>query len=109
MATPNEKTVLSTVKTWLFPSVMSFLAIILYDDIKEIKSDVKRLLAQSAADHVEIINLKSQVNTLNTKVFAYSNNHSDKPYVPDTFKRVYAILTQDKNDEKNNKYEKQYY
>lgn len=103
MATPNEKTVLSTVKTWLFPSVMSFLAIILYDDIKEIKSDVKRLLAQSAADHVEIINLKSQVNTLNSKVFAYNSDRDNKPPVQDTFNKVYAILTQEnKNDEEKN-------
>lgn len=103
MATPNEKTVLSTVKTWLFPSVMSFLALVLYDDIKEIKSDVKRLLAQSAADHVEIINLKSQVNALNGKVFAYNSDRDNKPPVQDTFNKVYAILTQEnKNDEEKN-------
>jgi hypothetical protein len=100
MITPNEKSILSTVKTWLFPSIMSFLAIILYDDIKEIKSDVKSLLAQTAADHVEIINLKSQVENLNNKVFAYNKSNNDRPYVPDTFNKVYAALIQDNKNEK---------
>lgn len=97
----TEKNVINTVKNWLFPSVLSVLAIILYDDIKEIKTDVKRLLAQSAADHVEINNLKQQVNYLNNKVFV-NIPLNDIPSVPDSsYSRLVATIIN--NDETKKK------
>jgi hypothetical protein len=76
----------------------------LYDDIKEIKTDVKQLLAQSAADHVEIMNLKEETNTLHNKVFALNtfsiiNKTNDKeqpPYIPDTCVNTLITLVDDK-------------
>ena len=103
MASIPQNAILTTVKSWLFPTILSILALMLYDDIKEIKTDVKQLLAQSAADHVEIINLKEETNTLHNKVFALNtfsiiNKTNDKeqpPYIPDTC--VNTLITLDDN------------
>jgi hypothetical protein len=104
MASIPQNALLTTVKSWLFPSVLSILALMLYDDIKEIKTDVKQLLAQSAADHVEIMNLKEETNTLHNKVFALNtfsiiqkpNNKEKSPYIPDTCVNTLITLVDDK-------------
>lgn len=104
MASVPQNALLTTVKSWLFPTVLSILALMLYDDIKEIKTDVKQLLAQSAADHVEIMNLKEETNTLHNKVFALNtfsiiNKTNDKeqpPYIPDTCVNTLITLVDDK-------------
>jgi hypothetical protein len=104
MASIPQNALLTTVKSWLFPTVLSILALMLYDDIKEIKTDVKQLLAQSAADHVEIMNLKEEANTLHNKVFALNtfsiiqkpNNKEKSPYIPDTCVNTLITLVDDK-------------
>lgn len=104
MASVPQNALLTTVKSWLFPTVLSILALMLYDDIKEIKTDVKQLLAQSAADHVEIINLKEETNTLHNKVFALNtfsiinenNGKEQPPYNPDTCVNTLITLVDDK-------------
>lgn len=100
MATSSEKSVLNTVKVWLFPSVITVMSYMLYEDIKEIKADVKQLLTQAAADHNEIINLKENVTNLNNKVFAFSthrNNNDNYPLFPEELKTVVALIHQDSN------------
>lgn len=105
MAVSTEKSVINSVKTWLFPTLVSVLSYVLYEDIKEIKSDVKQLLAQSASDHTEIINLKSQVNVLNTKVFVYStNDHKDNRFP--LYDQENKLLFTNQNDENRNNYKK---
>jgi hypothetical protein len=104
MASVSQNALLTTVKSWLFPTVLSILALMLYDDIKEIKTDVKQLLAQSAADHVEIMNLKEETNTLHNKVFALNtfsiinktNNKEQPPYIPDTCVNTLITLVDNK-------------
>lgn len=104
MASVPQNALLTTVKSWLFPTVLSILALMLYDDIKEIKTDVKQLLSQSAADHVEIINLKEETNTLHNKVFALNtfsiinknNGKEQPPYIPDTCVNTLITLVDDK-------------
>ena len=105
MAVSTEKSVINSVKTWLFPTLVSVLSYVLYEDIKEIKSDVKQLLAQSASDHTEILNLKSQVNVLNTKVFVYStNDHKDNRFP--LYYQENKLLFTNQNDENRNNYKK---
>lgn len=53
----NPSTV-DKVKVWLFPTLVSAIGILLYQEIKEIKSDVKALLAQSNIDKTRIDNLE---------------------------------------------------
>jgi hypothetical protein len=49
------------IKIWVFPGMMSILAAIIWQDVKEIKSDTKALLAQSMIDKTRIDNLEREV------------------------------------------------
>ena len=98
MATIKETSLINTIKVWLFPSIITIISYMLYNDITEIKSDVKKLLTQSASDHTEILNLKDNISLINNKVFAetpYSNKHN-LPVYPMTIKTPIALLHDDK-------------
>ena len=45
-------------KVWIFPSLVSILAMMIWNDVNEIKSDVKSLMAQSNIDKTRIDNLE---------------------------------------------------
>jgi len=49
---------IAQIKAWLFPSLISILAGIIWNDVQEIKSDVKALMAQSNIDKTRIDNLE---------------------------------------------------
>jgi hypothetical protein len=49
------------IKVWAFPGMMSILAAIIWQDVQEIKSDTKALLAQSMIDKTRIDNLERQM------------------------------------------------
>jgi len=48
-------------KAWAFPGLISILGAIIWNDIKEIKTDVKALIAQSNQDKIRIDNLERVV------------------------------------------------
>lgn len=48
-------------KAWAFPGVISILSAIIWQDVQEIKSDTKALLAQSMIDKTRIDNLEREV------------------------------------------------
>lgn len=48
----------SQIKAWLFPSLITILAGIIWNDVQEIKGDVKSLMAQSNIDKTRIDNLE---------------------------------------------------
>jgi hypothetical protein len=45
-------------KVWIFPSLVSILAMMIWNDVNEIKADVKALMAQSNIDKTRIDNLE---------------------------------------------------
>jgi hypothetical protein len=49
------------IKAWLFPSIITVLAAIIWNDVKEIKTDVKALMAQSNIDKTRIDNIERQL------------------------------------------------
>jgi hypothetical protein len=51
----------SKIKSWLFPGLVAILATIIWQDVKEIKNDVKALIAQSNQDKIRIDNLERQL------------------------------------------------
>ena len=53
-----KNSALDEVKAWLFPSIVGILGVIIWQDIKEIKSDIKSLIAQSNIDKTRIDNLE---------------------------------------------------
>lgn len=48
-------------KVWVFPSIVSILAMMIWNDVNEIKADVKQLMTQSSIDKTRIDNLERQV------------------------------------------------
>lgn len=52
---------LGAVKAYLFPLLLSGFTMIVWNDIREIKADVKALMAQSAIDKTRIDNLERLV------------------------------------------------
>ena len=76
-----------TFKVWIFPGLVSILAMMIWNDVTEIKSDVKALMAQSNVDKTRIDNLERQLYKTTTS-FPYS----DLPVKESLFTSHYAIL-----------------
>ena len=57
----NENTNLKSIKVWIFPSLVSLVALLIWSDVNEIKGDVKALMAQSNIDKTRIDNLERQI------------------------------------------------
>ena len=48
-------------KVWVFPSLVSLVSLLIWNDVNEIKADVKQLMAQSNIDKTRIDNLERQI------------------------------------------------
>jgi hypothetical protein len=104
MSTTNESKMLDMIKIWLFPSLISVLGWFLITSVNEMKSDIKKLLAQASADQVQIENLQKQVDALNHKTFGMRNPMPPNE-IPNYVHSDLAFLHQeeDKNKYKNSK------
>ena len=56
----------SKIKAWLFPSLVTVLAALIWKDVTELKDDVKALLAQSNIDKTRIDNIERQLYSKKT-------------------------------------------
>ena len=79
---------IAQIKAWLFPSIITMLAAIIWNDVQEIKSDVKALMAQSNID-------KTRIDNLERNVYKTVTNHSDQ-VPPIVLARVEGILPKNK-------------
>jgi hypothetical protein len=94
----RENTNIQAFKVWVFPSLVSILAMMIWNDVSEIKADVKALMAQSNID-------KTRIDNLERDLYKTSNFPlSDLPQEPALLTR-YAVLP---NNEllKKQRYEK---
>ena len=57
----NESPNLRAIKVWIFPSLVSLVALLIWSDVTEIKADLKILMAQSNIDKTRIDNLERMV------------------------------------------------
>ena len=57
----RENPTIQAFKVWIFPSLVSVIALLIWNDVNEIKADVKQLMAQSNIDKTRIDNLERQV------------------------------------------------
>lgn len=57
----RENPAIAAFKVWVFPSLVSIVSIMIWNDVNEIKADVKALMAQSNIDKTRIDNLERQV------------------------------------------------
>jgi hypothetical protein len=85
-------------KVWIFPSLVSILAMMIWNDVNEIKLDVKALMAQSNVDKTRIDNLERIV---------YKKTASLPFNLPSTDLELesYAILPNNRKTIKNEKHE----
>lgn len=92
-------------KTWIFPGLVSILGMMIWQDVNEIKADVKQLMTQSNIDKTRIDNLERVVYT--TKPTAL---HISTPIPPNKlpsqvfYHEMVAIKpNHDDEDNRNNK------
>jgi len=57
----RETTSIAAFKVWIFPTLVSLVSLLIWNDVNEIKSDVKSLMAQSNIDKTRIDNLERQL------------------------------------------------
>ena len=65
----NSSNILKEVKSWITPALLSFVSMMLYQNMQEMKSDIKTLLNQSAQDKVRIDNLESRFLRFEDKLY----------------------------------------
>jgi hypothetical protein len=69
------------IKTWMFPGLITALATMLWYDIREIKSDIKVLIAQTNIDKTRIDNLEREVYEYHTnKPTSNSSRETKHPF-----------------------------
>ena len=93
----SKNSVLNTVKAYIFPSLVSILAMMIWRDVNELRADVKQLLAESNANKVKVENLEKQVQQLNQAVFRIPKPISSVPKSTDNqrFTHAYACLNKE--------------
>lgn len=69
MSESPKNSIGNSIKLYFFPSLVTILAMLIWRDVSELRSDVKALLAQSNVDKTEIQNLKRDVEMLNHQIF----------------------------------------
>ena len=80
---------IGTFKAWIFPTLVSLVSLLIWNDVNEIKSDVKLLMAQSNIDKTRIDNLERQL-------FKASNT-IPSPFIPKREEEItYAVLVDNK-------------
>jgi len=94
----RESTNIATFKVWVFPTLVSILAMMIWNDVNEIKADVKALMAQSNIDKTRIDNLERLIYKKTASL------PSDKPNKELSFENV-AILPNNRKTIKNEKHE----
>jgi hypothetical protein len=83
----RETPAVNAFKVWIFPSLASAMALLIWNDVNEIKSDVKALMAQSNIDKTRIDNLERVVFKTTTS-FPFSG----LPVKESSLTSNYAIL-----------------
>jgi hypothetical protein len=82
----------NSIKLYFFPSLVTVLAMLIWRDVSELRSDVKSLLAQSNIDKTEIMNLKRDVEILNHRMFKPLSSDL-KIYPHDSFFKHEEVFT----------------
>lgn len=101
MSQLKSSPVVNGIKLWIFPSLVTILAMMIWRDVNELRADVKQLLAEAASNKVKIENLQQQVEKLNQAVFKMPRTAGNFPQPSDNHKvnsPLYAILNKDEYD-----------
>jgi len=80
---------ITTFKVWIFPTLVSLVSLLIWNDVNEIKSDVKLLMAQSNVDKTRIDNIERQL-------FKTSNTIPSRSIPRKEEEITYAVLVDNK-------------
>ena len=83
----RENSTIAAFKVWVFPSLVSIVSLLIWNDVNEIKADVKALMAQSNIDKTRIDNLERQVYGVKPASLPSTPEKTNTTYTP-----VYAVL-----------------
>jgi hypothetical protein len=90
---------INTLKLYIFPSIVTILAMMIWRDVSELRSDVKQLLAESASNKAKVERLERQVDQLNQAVFKMPKTAGNIPEPWDKnnsdILHSYAVLNKD--------------
>ena len=89
------------IKIWAFPGLMSILCAIIWQDVKEIKSDVKALIAQSNQDKIRIDNLEREIYGDKTAMNTSNSDEENMPHPPVKLMLSEFILTKDESEDED--------
>ena len=98
----KENSSIQAFKVWIFPSLVSIVSLLIWNDVNEIKADVKALMAQSNIDKTRIDNLERVVY----KTAASFPN--SVPITPIVFRNVATLPNNKFNIENENIYKLSY-
>jgi hypothetical protein len=65
----SKNQIIDQIKIWLTPGVVGVLGMFIWRDLTELRSDVKKLLAQGTEDHIKIAQLEADMDLLKKRVF----------------------------------------
>jgi hypothetical protein len=85
---------LAQFKSWIFPGIVSILGMMIWQDVTEIKADVKALMAQSNIDKTRIDALERQVYKTSSYKIPFPIDNPPK----ETKIQQVAIMNKDEDD-----------
>jgi hypothetical protein len=85
----RETISIAAFKVWIFPTLVSLVSLLIWNDVNEIKSDVKLLMAQSNIDKTRIDNLERQLFKANNTLPSRSIPRKEEEI-------TYAVLVDNK-------------
>ena len=92
----KENSSIVTFKAWIFPSLVSLVSLLIWNDVNEIKADVKALMAQSNID-------KTRIDNLERIIYKKTSSIPSNPSNNDLVLESYAILPNNRKTIKNEK------
>lgn len=76
--TPKKESSIDQLKAWAFPAIISLLATVMLNDIREIKADVKLLIAENNINKTKIENVERRLDRIEEKIFNSNSFSQDK-------------------------------
>jgi hypothetical protein len=94
----TKNSVISTIKEWAAPTLIGIVAMLVWRDITELRTDVKLLLYNQSANEVKIRTLEDNVKSLEGRLLVMtqaSHSHPIQEKPSHSFKNIYAIKDDD--------------
>jgi len=83
MSNIKNDVIITTIKAWLTPILISIVGIMLWSQLSELKEDVKKLLAYQAANDVKVSMLEKEIDILREKYDTQTRYSNFNPITPE--------------------------